>query len=79
MTPSLLQRIEEALQEVRPYLNVDNGDVEIVRFEMETGVLELRFVGACKTCSMSAMTLRAGIERAVRMKVPEIRRVEAVQ
>ena len=79
MTESMLQRIEEALQDVRPFLNVDNGDVEIVRFEMETGVLELRFVGACKTCSMSAMTLRAGIERAVRMKIPEIRRVEAVQ
>ena len=79
MTPSMLQRIEEALQDVRPYLAVDNGDVEIVRFESETGVLELRFVGACKTCSMSALTLRAGIERAVRLKIPEIRRVEAVQ
>ena len=73
------QRIEDALVEVRPYLAVDNGDIEIVRYEEATGVLELRFLGACKTCSMSAMTLRAGIERAVRMHLPEIRRVEAVQ
>ncbi len=79
MTESLRQRIEDALVEVRPYLAVDNGDIEIVRYEESTGVLELRFLGACKTCSMSAMTLRAGIERAIRMHLPEIRRVEAVQ
>ncbi|HLP28370.1 MAG TPA: NifU family protein [Candidatus Didemnitutus sp.] len=79
MTESLRQRIEDALVEVRPFLAVDNGDIEIVRYEESTGVLELRFLGACKTCSMSAMTLRAGIERAIRMHLPEIRRVEAVQ
>jgi len=79
MTESMRQRIEDALIEVRPYLAVDNGDIEIVRYEDSTGVLELRFLGACKTCSMSAMTLRAGIERAIRMHLPEIRRVEAVQ
>ncbi|MCX6140463.1 MAG: NifU family protein [Candidatus Kapabacteria bacterium] len=78
MTESMQQRIEDALLDVRPFLAVDNGNVEVVRYEEETGVLELRFTGACKTCSMSAMTLRAGIERAVRMKIPEIRRVEAV-
>ena len=79
MTESMRQRIEDALIEVRPYLAVDNGDIEIVRYEDSTGVLELRFLGACKTCSMSAMTLRAGIERAIRMHLPEIRRVDAVQ
>jgi Fe-S cluster biogenesis protein NfuA len=51
----------------------------VVGFNEQTGVLELRFVGACKTCSMSAMTLRAGIERAIRTHIPEIHRVEAVQ
>ncbi len=78
MTEDLLQRIETALLDVRPYLHADEGDVEIVAFNEENGVLELRFVGACKTCSMSSMTLRAGIERAVRMKIPEVRRVEAI-
>lgn len=78
MTESMRLRIEDALVDVRPYLVVDNGDVEIVRYEESTGVLELRFLGACKTCSMSAMTLRAGIERAIRLSIPEIRRVEAI-
>ncbi len=78
MTESMRLRIEEALVDVRPYLIVDNGDVEIVRYDESTCVLELRFLGACKTCSMSAMTLRAGIERAIRLNIPEIRRVEAI-
>jgi Fe-S cluster biogenesis protein NfuA len=75
----MLQRVEVALQEVRPFLEADKGNVEVVGFNEQTGVLELRFVGACKTCSMSAMTLRAGIERAIRTHIPEIHRVEAVQ
>jgi Fe-S cluster biogenesis protein NfuA len=78
MTDALRAEIEDALRDVRPYLAVDHGDVEIVRFEEATGVLEVRFLGACKTCSMSAMTLRAGIERAIRLKVRSVRRVEAV-
>lgn len=78
MTDELRHEIEIALRDVRPHLAIDNGDVEIVRFEEESGVLEVRFLGACKTCSMSAMTLRAGIERAIRLKVRRVRRVEAV-
>lgn len=78
MTQEFLQRIEVALEDVRPFLQADNGNVEVVRFDEVTHVLELRFVGACKTCSMSAMTLRAGIERAIRLHIPEIHRVEAV-
>lgn len=71
------QRIINALEDVRPFLMQDNGDVEFVRFEPETGVAVVRFQGACKTCSMSAMTLRAGIERAIRLAIPEVKRVEA--
>ncbi len=78
MTEAFRLRVEAALVEVRPFLHADNGDVEIVSFDEERGVLELRFLGACKSCSMSAMTLRAGIERAVRLRIPEIRRVEAI-
>lgn len=78
MTESMRLRIEAALVDVRPFLLVDNGDVEIVGYEESTGILELRFLGACKTCSMSAMTLRAGIERAIRLNIPEVRRVEAI-
>jgi Fe-S cluster biogenesis protein NfuA len=74
----ILERVEIALQEVRPFLEADKGNVEVVGYNEETRILELRFVGACKTCSMSAMTLRAGIERAIRTHIPEIHRVEAV-
>ncbi len=72
------QRFEDVLALVRPYLEADKGNIELVSFEISTGVLELRFVGACRTCAMSAMTLRAGIERVVRRHLPEVRRVEAV-
>lgn len=78
MTQQVMARIELALEDVRPHLEVDKGSVEVVRFEESTGVLELRFLGSCKTCSMSALTLRAGIERVVRLAVPEVRRVESV-
>ncbi|MBU3699761.1 MAG: NifU family protein [Candidatus Kapabacteria bacterium] len=78
MTESDRKRFEDVLALVRPYLEADKGDIELVSFNASTGVLELRFVGACRTCAMSAMTLRAGIERVVRQKLPEVRRVEAV-
>ncbi len=73
------ERIEQALVDVRPYLLMDKGNVELVRFETESGVAELRFHGACVTCAMLPMTLRAGIERAIRAAVPEVRRVEHVE
>ena len=78
MQASLQQRILAALEECRPYLQEDGGDVEFVRFEEETNTAEIRFLGACKTCPMSVMTLRAGIERVLLKRVPEIRRIEQV-
>ncbi|MEY3386981.1 MAG: hypothetical protein RIR53_1792 [Bacteroidota bacterium] len=78
MTEANRKRFEDVLTLVRPYLEADKGDIEFVSFDEATGILELRFVGACRTCAMSAMTLRAGIERVVRRQLPEVRRVEAV-
>lgn len=75
---TILERIHSALEECRPYLNVDGGDVEFVRYEEETRTVEIRFLGACVTCPMSVMTLRAGIERILIRRVPEIRRIEQV-
>jgi Fe-S cluster biogenesis protein NfuA len=72
------ERIVLALEEVRPYLQVDQGDVEFVRFDPELGVAEVRFTGACKQCAMLPMTMRAGVERALRVAVSEVRRIEAV-
>ena len=78
-TLSIEERILAALDEARPHLRRDEGDIDFVRFEAETGVAEVRFIGACSGCAMSAMTLRAGIERIVRIAVPEVKRVEAVK
>jgi Fe-S cluster biogenesis protein NfuA len=70
--------IKDALEEARPYLQKDGGDVEFIRFEEETGVVEISMTGACRTCPLAIMTLRAGIERIVLEKVPEVKRIENV-
>jgi Fe-S cluster biogenesis protein NfuA len=73
----LLERIEEALQTIRPHLHVDGGDVELV--DVTDGmVAQIRWKGMCESCNMSVMTLRAGIAQAIQGKVPEIVGVEAV-
>src|SRR5690242_1581315 len=72
-----LARIENALNTLRPYLQSDNGDVELVDVTPDMTV-KLRFKGACQSCSMSAMTLRAGIEETLLRMVPEIKKVEAL-
>jgi Fe-S cluster biogenesis protein NfuA len=73
----LLARIEEALSTVRPHLRIDGGDVELVDVTDDMHV-KIRWTGMCESCSMSAMTLRAGISEAIRGKIPEIVGVEAV-
>lgn len=75
----VIQRIITAIQDVRSYLQRDGGDVEFARWEPETATCEVRLTGACKNCSMSSMTLRAGIERHLLRAVQEIRRVEQVR
>lgn len=77
-TMNIEESIKSALEECRPYLQEDGGDVEFVRFEEETQTAEIRYLGACKNCCMSIMTLRAGIERVIIRRVPEVRRVEQV-
>jgi len=71
------RQIEEALEKVRPYLRKDGGDVRLVRVT-DDGIVELQWEGACVNCPMSVMTLRAGVERTLLLKVPGIRRVEAI-
>lgn len=73
----LEKRVKDTLQIIRPYLQADGGDVELVQVTKD-GIVEVRLTGACGTCPMSQMTLRAGIERALIRNIPEIRRVEAV-
>ncbi len=73
----LLHRIDEALNDVRPHLAVDGGNVEVVDITDEK-VVKIKWIGACKDCGMSRMTLRAGIEQALIGRIPEVIGVEAV-
>lgn len=76
-TISLNERVEEALETIRPHLRVDGGDVELVEVTADM-LVKIRWMGMCEGCSMSGMTLRAGIQETVRNKIPEIIGVEAV-
>ncbi|MFN0118366.1 MAG: NifU family protein [Elusimicrobiota bacterium] len=71
------RRVEAALDRVRPALQADGGDAEIVDIS-ERGVVTLQLVGACGGCAMSTMTLKNGIERVIKMEVPEILSVESM-
>ncbi len=73
----LLQRIEEALSAVRPHLNADGGDVEVVDITDDMCV-HVRWTGMCESCAMSSMTLRAGIAQAIKVRIPEIADVRAI-
>lgn len=74
-----LRRIEDILDQMRPAIRADGGDVELVAFDESDGRLEVRMVGACYACPMSMATLRAGIEQRLRLSVPEVRSVAAVE
>lgn len=70
-------KIEEALDSIRPYLEADGGNVRVVELT-EDMVLRLELLGACSSCPMSTMTLKAGVEEAIKRAIPEIVRVEAI-
>jgi Fe-S cluster biogenesis protein NfuA len=70
--------ILKALESMRPFLQSDNGDVELVDVT-EDGIVKVKLLGECKECPLSAMTLRAGIERSLMQQVPGVRRIEAVK
>lgn len=71
------KEILNALEKVRPFLQADNGDVELVEVS-EDGIVKVRLLGACELCPLSIMTLRAGIERSILNDVPGVKRIEAV-
>jgi len=73
----LLQRVETALDTIRPYLEADGGNVSIEEITPEY-IVKLKLLGSCGSCPMSIMTLKAGIEEAIKKAVPEITGVEAI-
>ncbi|MEQ8414068.1 MAG: NifU family protein [Imperialibacter sp.] len=74
---ALMGRIESALDSIRPYLEADGGNVKLLSVD-EGNVAKLELLGNCGSCPMSAMTLKAGVEEAIKRAVPEISKVEAV-
>jgi Fe-S cluster biogenesis protein NfuA len=74
---NMYRKVEEALDTIRPYLLADGGNVEIVDISDEN-VLKLELIGACKTCNMSQMTMKAGIEETIKRTVPEIKEIISV-
>lgn len=73
----LLQKVEEALNSIRPYLEADGGNVSVEEITADN-VVRLKLHGACGSCPMSIMTLKAGMEQAIMKAVPEIASVEAI-
>jgi len=69
--------IERTLDDIRPFLHEDEGDIELVSVSQD-GIVEVRFLGECAQCSLAIMTLRAGVERMLMLALPSIRRVEKV-
>ncbi len=73
----LLNRVEVSLDNIRPYLVADGGDIRVLEFT-EDKILRLEFMGNCGTCPMSTMTFKAGVEEAVRRLVPEVKSIEVI-
>ena len=71
------EKVQEALELVRPALQADGGDVELVDVT-EDGIVSVRLTGACGSCPMSTMTLKMGIERTLKDKIPEVKEVVQV-
>lgn len=74
---TLYLKVEEALDTIRPYLEADGGNVEIVEITSDQ-TLRIELKGACKTCHMSHMTIKSGIEETIRRAVPEIKHIVSI-
>lgn len=74
----IIDRIENALDGIRPALREDGGDVEVIGWDEDGGIVHLRLTGACSACPISAVTVKQGIERRLLRALPEVRGVLAV-
>jgi Fe-S cluster biogenesis protein NfuA len=77
MGTTVKDQVQKALQELRPRLQADGGDIELQG--VENGVVKVKLKGACTNCPMSTMTIKMGVERYLKQKIPDIIRVEASQ
>jgi|TARA_B100000945_G_scaffold113289_1_gene89767 Fe-S cluster biogenesis protein NfuA len=77
MEKSVLNNIENALEEIRPFLKNDGGDISLVSVEKD--IVKVKFEGACSTCTVNQMTLKSGVEMIIKKHVPEIQKVVSVE
>ncbi|HAP02306.1 MAG TPA: hypothetical protein DCQ93_10330 [Bacteroidetes bacterium] len=75
-TNNILERVEQSLESIRPYLNADGGDIRVI--DVHGGELRIKLLGNCSDCKMSEMTMKAGVEEAILHSVPEIKKVVAI-
>lgn len=73
----LKEKVEKALESVRPHLQADGGNVELITVS-DDGIVKVKLTGACGSCPMSAMTLQYGVTNAIKEAVPEVKEVQAV-
>jgi len=77
MKETIENRVQKAIQELRPNLQADGGDIELLG--VENGIVKVKLKGACAGCPMSTMTIQWGVENFLKKKIPEVVKVEAVQ
>jgi len=75
---NLEKKIQDVLNDIRPHLQMDGGDVEFVSFDEASGLLSLKLKGACHGCPMAVVTLQDGIGRTMKAKVPEVKEIKSV-
>ncbi len=78
-TNGITTRVQEVIEHIRPLLQADGGDIELVGIDEGTGIVSVRLQGACKGCPGAAMTLKMGVERHLREKVPEVKGLVSVK
>ena len=76
---SVTDRITEIIAKIRPHIQADGGDIELVEVDADSGKVSVRLLGACKGCPMSAMTLKMGVERHLKQHVPQVTEVVSVE
>ena len=74
---SLIERVENALDEIRPYLIKDGGDIKVVSID-NNNIANIELLGNCESCPMSPMTLKLGVEEAIKKNVPEIKGIKTI-
>lgn len=72
------ERVEQVIEKVKPYIQSDGGDITLVDVVEETGIVKVKLSGACDTCPSASQTLKGGVERMVKLEVPEIKEVVTV-